>query len=110
VAENGLKPNDQVLFLDKDGVVLESITSPLGPVDPDEARVTSRELLNDGRLAAVVHLFRAWDYRIQFGVVEIFAGADSTIHGIVNGTYPQWIPIPSEVADQWGQTWNQEGR
>ena len=109
VAEDGLRDIDRVLFLGSEGEVLETITSPLGPVDPDKARSAANALIATGNLTAIVHLFAAYNHSVQFGVVEVFDESGSTIHGILSGGEPHWVPIADQISDKWGWTWNTEG-
>ena len=109
VSENGLRGSDRVLYLNAEGEVLTSLTpsAGIGPVSSDQARTITDELLASGDLAAVVHLFAAYLGYIQFGVVEVYAGATSTVHGLVSGGTPQWVPLTDEISTKWNQTWNE---
>ena len=108
VLEHGGGPANRVLFLGSGGEVLRLMISPniRTPINIAEARDIAEEL--HGKLAAVVHLLATQQYEIQFAVVEVFDGSDSTIHGLVSSGTVQWIQIPPEVSDEWSRTWNRE--
>jgi hypothetical protein len=106
VAELGLQVDNRVLFLDSEGEVLREVSFFKGQFDSREARSIVEELR--GRLAAVVHLLPNLEYDLQISVVEVFSSSGSTVHGLVSGGDPEWIPITGRTADLWSQNWNRE--
>ena len=100
-----------VLFLDHQGELLQEMDAPLTNAERLAIRSTTRELLTEGHLQAVVHAGVADGPFVTISFVENYDEPTApSIHALATGRDHQsyWISMADHIIDQWLAYW-QEG-